>query len=42
VRLALLRGYLIYLNSRKWLFALKNPRKSILTPKIVKPVPENF
>jgi hypothetical protein len=42
VQLALLRGVLIYLISRKWLFPLKNPRKSILTPKIVKPFPENF
>jgi hypothetical protein len=35
-------GGLIYLNSGKWLFPLINPRKSILTPKIVKPLPENF
>jgi hypothetical protein len=33
---------LIYFNSRKCIFPLKNPRKSILTPKIVKPFPENF
>jgi hypothetical protein len=26
-------GFLIYLNSRKYFFPLKNPRKSILTPK---------
>jgi hypothetical protein len=32
---------LIYFNSRKCLFPLKNPRKSILPPKIVKPFPEN-
>jgi hypothetical protein len=34
--------FLIYLNSRKWLIPLINPRKSILTPKIVKPFPENL
>jgi hypothetical protein len=34
--------FLIYLNSRKWLIPLKNPRKSILIPKIVKPFPENL
>jgi hypothetical protein len=34
--------FFIYLNSRKWYIPLKNPRKSILTPKIVKPFPENL
>jgi hypothetical protein len=37
-----LGGVVIYFNSRKCLFPLKNPRKSIFTPKIVKPFPENF
>jgi hypothetical protein len=35
-------GFLIYLKCQKIVFPLKNPRKSILTPKIVKPLPENF
>jgi hypothetical protein len=36
-------GVLIYLEIPKISFVpLKNPRKSILTPKIVKPVPENL
>jgi hypothetical protein len=29
-------------NSRKILFSSKNPRKSILSPKITRPFPENF
>jgi hypothetical protein len=36
----ILRG-LTYFNSRKHIFSSKNPSKSILTPKIVKPFPEN-
>jgi hypothetical protein len=36
------KGLNVFLNSRKWFFPLKNPRKSILSPKIVKPLPENF
>jgi hypothetical protein len=38
-------GYLkgkTYFYSRKHIFSLKNPSKSILTAKIVKPLPENF
>jgi hypothetical protein len=35
-------GFLTYFNFRKHIFPLKNPTKSILNPKIVKPFPENF
>jgi hypothetical protein len=31
-----------YFISRKSFLSLKNPNKSILTPKIVKPFPESF
>jgi hypothetical protein len=32
----------VFLFPKISFFPLKNPRKSILTPKIVKPLPENF
>jgi hypothetical protein len=35
-------GGKMYFISRKSFLPLENPRKSILTPKIVKPFPENF
>jgi hypothetical protein len=34
--------FLLFKNSRKSFSSSKNPRKSILTPKITKPFPENF
>jgi hypothetical protein len=35
-------GFLLFKYSRKILFPSKNPRKSILSPKITKPFPVNF
>jgi hypothetical protein len=37
-----LKGLKHIFISRNWFFPWINPRKSILTPKIVKPLPENF
>jgi hypothetical protein len=36
------KGFNLLKNSRKLVFPFENPRKSILTTKIVKPLPENF
>jgi hypothetical protein len=36
------KDFLLNKNSRKFLFPFKNPRKSILSPKIMKPFPVNF
>jgi hypothetical protein len=35
-------GFLLFKNSVKILFPSKNPRKSVLSPKITKPFPENL